>query len=484
MLAIPRWLLRKLCARNSRQVMERNMSHPGNANAPADCPDPTDPQNCPEPPHSNPDADRCVTCPSLPPQVEYRLRGPQIEPEASFWAVGHCPPLCTIRIEDLVKQTDDPTNPNFFPPYPTDPDVIRDEINELIELASLRDDPEAVYCSRPCRERRDISPFLHYRPQPLSAVVNLDRDPAFQALHRGREADPNLLAVLRGAEHEADTPSIRTGRELARYFENETPGLAHRHALNLLLRDADWSPPREAWVWAALDITIYSALTAAWYYKWYADHPNSPSKQGGRVGVTSFRPRPFEADSRVGVLFNRAVSPLGNGDGLRRTTPNPSPGSPRHPAYPSGHSTYAAAASELLTWFFPDYREELNRLADNAGMARLWAGIHWRSDHVQGKRLGRTVACMVIAQLEKSHIPRTPDECEPPCPDAMLPPNGPCSLPPNPDIIDGARVAREACCEKEGLKPGDRQPRIGRAPAAAAVGPSPDRSRSPQRGAR
>jgi membrane-associated phospholipid phosphatase len=416
--------------------------------------------------------------------------------------------LCTIRIEDLIKHTDDPNDPHFFPPYPTDDDVVRDEINELIELASLRDDPDALYCNRPCRERRDISPFLQYRPQPLSAVVNMERDPAFRVLNRGREGEPNLGAILRGDEQDATVPVIRTGRELARYFENETPGLAHRHALNLLLRDADWSPPREAWVWAALDVTIYSALTAAWYYKWYADNPASPSKNPPgvvRAGLTSRRPRPFERDSRVGVLYNREVSALGDGDGRRRPTPNPSPGTPRHPAYPSGHSTYGAAASEVLAWFFPDYREELNRLADNAGVARLWAGIHYRSDHVQGARLGRTVACLVIEQLMKSFIPRTPDECEPRCKGVMLPPNDPCDPPPTPAELAAAAAAREACCKTgptapspavaakaSGGAPGAasadparaRSPQKGARGSDRGNGPSPDRSRSSQKGAR
>jgi len=205
--------------------------------------------------------------------------------------------------------------------------------------------------------------------------------------------------------------------------------------------------------------------------------------------VTSYRPRPFEADSRVGVLYNREVSPLGDGEGRRRITPNPSPGTPRHPSYPSGHSTYAEAANELLAWFFLDYREEPNRLADNAGMARLWAGIHYRSDHyrsdhVHGKRLGRAVACMVIAQLEGSHIPRTPDECDPPCPGAVLPANGTGDPPPADDALARASAAREACC-REGPKHGERsavvehgaRPEAGRirsanaAPAARSGGP-------------
>ncbi|HYO12211.1 MAG TPA: vanadium-dependent haloperoxidase [Thermoanaerobaculia bacterium] len=411
-----------------------------------------------------------------------------------------------ISISELTRYTDNEEDPCYFPPYPADSAVVEDEINELIELASLRDDPQALFSSRPCRERREISPFLQYRPQPLGAVFNLERDPAFMVLRRGRDPEPNLLEILRGEEEDAALPVIRTGRELARYFEAETPGLAHRQALNLLLRDASWSPPRQAWVWAALDITIYSALLAAWYYKWIAGVADPECRQGERRMGVSFRPRPFEYDSRVGVLYNREVSSLGDGDGARRLMPNPSPGTPRHPSYPSGHSTYGAAASELLSWFFPDYREEFNRLADNTGMARLWAGIHYRSDHIQGGRLGRCVACRVIEQLERSCIPRTPDECRPPR--GVLRPRGPCDLPPSQgELCEAAEERKDSCpCERPSHKvvaeaeaPEERAPEDrpsseeereeARGPQQGAQGTSSNQgsrehARGPQKGAR
>jgi membrane-associated phospholipid phosphatase len=218
-------------------------------------------------------------------------------------------------------------------------------------------------------------------------------------------------------------PVIFNGAELARYFENETPGLAHRQALNYLIRETNWSPPRQALVWEALDVAIYSALNAAWYYKWLSPRPN-----------TSFRQRPFEFaldnDCPLNVLFDRPVNGLGSDSvddlvaypalAVERNGRRPdffppvpgfinqSPGTPRHPAYPSGHSTYSGAASELLSFFFPDYRADFDRLADNIGMARLWAGVHWRSDHVAGMKLGRTVACLVIQQLLSTNIPLVP----------------------------------------------------------------------------
>ena len=309
------------------------------------------------------------------PSKEYALKGPQVEPEASYW--NRCPRPCPVSLEELVKLTDrekeSDGKPNryYLPPHPTDAKTLDDELDELEELARLLDDPTQVVSTAQNRERLPISLFLQLRPVPLGAVVNSARGDAF--------------------------PVILTGRELARYFENETPGLAHRHALNFLLRDTNWSPPRQALVWTALDVAIYSAMCAAWYYKWLSPRPN-----------ISRRPRPIEV-RKLDVLYDRPVNSTGSGDAPGvRPMPMPSPGTPRHPAYPSGHSTYAGAASELLSFFFPDYRRDLDSLADNAGVARLWAGIHWRSDHEAGVQLGRAVACLVIDQLRRIGIPMLP----------------------------------------------------------------------------
>ncbi|HYG64990.1 MAG TPA: vanadium-dependent haloperoxidase [Thermoanaerobaculia bacterium] len=302
------------------------------------------------------------------------------------------------------------------------------EVAELKELACLRDEPEALFSDRRGRERKGLSMFLRLRPQPFGAVINTLRRGDSLLINGGPE--PRRAAIDVCAQPRPDMgpipcatdcvddffPAIRTGRELARYFESETPGLAHRLALSYLLRDANYSPPYQAFIWAALDVAIYSALGAAWYYKWIADsncelrEPCRPMSRYRRER-TSRRPRPYEVDYEVDVLFNRAVNCTNSGDGERRLLPDPSPGTPRHPSYPSGHSTYAGAASEILSYFFPDYSGELTKLADNTGMGRLWAGIHYRSDHIEGMKLGRCVARLIIRQIEGSCIVR-PDPCD------------------------------------------------------------------------
>jgi hypothetical protein len=264
----------------------------------------------------------------------------------------------------------------------------------LIELVHIRDDPARLIETQPNRERLPVSMFLQLRPPPLGAGVtaNTARGNAF--------------------------PVIRNGRELARFFENNTPGAAHRQALNFLIEQTGWSPARQGLVWSALDLTIYSALVAAWYFKWL--HPRTARRQ---------RPHEFDFDTGpnldLDVLFDRYPNSTGSDDGRPRPNFPPvpgfihtSPGTPRHPAYPSGHSTYAAAASEILSFFFPDYRRELDFLADNAGIARLWAGIHWRADHVNGMRLGRAVAFRMAQQLIHSGIPPVPAQR----PDTETPP--------------------------------------------------------------
>ncbi|HEX8694561.1 MAG TPA: phosphatase PAP2 family protein [Longimicrobium sp.] len=378
----------------------------------------------------------CRPCGGYEPKIgEYRLSGPQVEPGASYW--NRCPVPCPVSLKELTSVTEDPGSPHFFPPYPSDPAVVQREFAELVELERLRFDPTRIASTLPGRQRCPLSTFLQLRPQPIGATFGFARGDNF--------------------------PVIFNGAELARYFENETPGLAHRLALNYLIRETNWSPPRQALVWAALDVAIYSALLAAWYYKWLSPRPN-----------TSGRERPWEFavanDCTLNVLYDRPVNGLGtdsvddlvswatgapvverNGRRPDFFPPvpgfiNTSPGTPRHPAYPSGHSTYSGAASELLSFFFPDYRAEFDRLADNIGLARLWAGVHWRSDHTAGNQLGRTVACLVIDQLRRSGIP-------------LVPPPARCNdVPPKLEALEEeARAFEERCGRNEGGRiPGSR----------------------------
>jgi len=69
---------------------------------------------------------------------------------------------------------------------------------------------------------------------------------------------------------------------------------------------------------------------------------------------------------------------------------------PLFPAYVSGHSTYSAAAATVLADLFPDDADRFRAMGEEAGLSRLYGGIHYRSDHVQGAGMGREIGAMVL----------------------------------------------------------------------------------------
>jgi hypothetical protein len=50
--------------------------------------------------------------------------------------------------------------------------------------------------------------------------------------------------------------------------------------------------------------------------------------------------------------------------------------------------------------------DELNKLASNISLGRNVAGVHWRSDRVEGLKLGEAVAMQVLRQLRTTYPER------------------------------------------------------------------------------
>jgi membrane-associated phospholipid phosphatase len=65
---------------------------------------------------------------------------------------------------------------------------------------------------------------------------------------------------------------------------------------------------------------------------------------------------------------------------------------PPHPSYPSNHSTFSAANSEILAYLFPARAGFIRAVGKEAGDSRIWAGIHYQMDNVAGAQLGTSVA--------------------------------------------------------------------------------------------
>jgi hypothetical protein len=95
-----------------------------------------------------------------------------------------------------------------------------------------------------------------------------------------------------------------------------------------------------------------------------------------RVKYQYLRPRPTDLDSSL---------PLPSGFEV-----------PPHPSYPSGHSALSGAAKTILSEIFPNDAATFQAMAREAGMSRLKAGIHFRSDMEDGDRLGVRIASDVL----------------------------------------------------------------------------------------
>jgi membrane-associated phospholipid phosphatase len=75
-------------------------------------------------------------------------------------------------------------------------------------------------------------------------------------------------------------------------------------------------------------------------------------------------------------------------------------GLPNFPAYTSGHSTFSAAGAKVLSHFFPQDAAQLIGMAEEAGMSRIYGGIHYDFDNIEGRKQGFAVAGLAIARAQ------------------------------------------------------------------------------------
>lgn len=73
---------------------------------------------------------------------------------------------------------------------------------------------------------------------------------------------------------------------------------------------------------------------------------------------------------------------------------------PNFPSYPSNHSTFSTARSQVLAYLFPDRSDFIRALGKEAGDSRIWAGIHYEMDNKAGVTLGASLAGKFIAWAE------------------------------------------------------------------------------------
>ena len=69
---------------------------------------------------------------------------------------------------------------------------------------------------------------------------------------------------------------------------------------------------------------------------------------------------------------------------------------PNFPSYTSGHSTFSAAAALVLGHHFPKDSARLKKMANEAGMSRIYGGIHYFCDNEGGKMCGEKIGKLAV----------------------------------------------------------------------------------------
>jgi membrane-associated phospholipid phosphatase len=118
------------------------------------------------------------------------------------------------------------------------------------------------------------------------------------------------------------------------------------------IRGAQFSEVRTARAFALLNMAMHDAAVACWDAKF-----------------TYFNPRPSQLDPEIRTVI----------------------GLPNFPSYTSGHSTFSAAAAEVLSYLFPSGAATFEAQKEEAAISRLYGGIHYRSDIEVGKEHGKRV---------------------------------------------------------------------------------------------
>lgn len=138
------------------------------------------------------------------------------------------------------------------------------------------------------------------------------------------------------------------------------PGHWNRFALEFILK-YQLNPLRSARTLAYLNMAIMDAGISCWDTKYYYHFP-----------------RPIQMI-----------------DGFKTIA-----GTPNFPAYTSGHSTFSAAAAEILAYIFPSEASNVRARAEEAAISRVYGGIHWTFDASVGTQQGRIIAKYTITRAK------------------------------------------------------------------------------------
>lgn len=172
------------------------------------------------------------------------------------------------------------------------------------------------------------------------------------------------------------------------------------------------------------------ALKAVRFQKFFVHRRLRPEEYGGRIHLALTGAKQYPVDvvrlrqsPVLDMIYDKFGSYL-----LPQVFPE---GCPLHPSYGQGHSTVSGACITMLKAFFDGYvfpnpveatpdgtalmpytgpgadqmavMGELNKLASNVAQSRNMAGVHWRSDGLEGLLLGESVAISILRDQRRTY---------------------------------------------------------------------------------
>lgn len=280
----------------------------------------------------------------------------------------------------------------------------------------------------------------HYRV-PARGQHFLTRFDAWLACQRGALSTENM-------RFEAEPRYIANYRGLTEYVHRDFSFQAFMNAALIVLRmggDEVLSPtnPYRGSGTQFGDITLGNknllsmlaqasllAQKVSYYQKWQVHRRARPECFGGRIDVHLTGRKSY--DIHPAVLHSEAVARVKATTGSYLLSGAYPEGSPTHPSYPAAHGVNAGACATVLKAFVDEsftiersveasvdgarlepwrgevltLGGEIDKLASNIALARNAAGVHFRSDSIEGLKLGEAVAIGLLADYSRTYSER------------------------------------------------------------------------------
>jgi membrane-associated phospholipid phosphatase len=174
------------------------------------------------------------------------------------------------------------------------------------------------------------------------------------------------------------------------------------------------------------------ALKTCWFQKWSVHRRVRPEAFAGSLHNMKTHGGSFVVPIHGDLLNSTVLNAVHLATGTWLLPMAYPEGSPTHPAYPAGHAAFAGAGATILKAFFdetfvvpapvvatPDgsallpyaggaltVGNELNKLASNIAVPRDAAGVHWRTDALEGMALGEAAAIALLQDMRQCYNER------------------------------------------------------------------------------